>query len=1590
MVNPDAIMRAGNAERRRQRAAQRAAQQDDAATAVSGDASQPTADAEQPGETPDPGTQAHTNDGEQPERTPDPGEQAQQPPPDQPGAQQGQGGPPSGGKRLQSRSSESLDESPPTKKRKSNEETRKDDEQRDGPQVVAPEVTENACEKLARLFKEKTDQASAANLPPLAEAPQHGRQLDELAVWRAIASVSEAISRNPAGPNFSLVDPDNFRWARAGSDMPNTVFRPGNEAFLPRVDQEGNEGHSSLFFLRRDGDRFSFQHYDSARIGPHRGERNPYGVTLRDGLTRAGWNNAGLTITKAQDCGNTMRQRGGWECGFYTTIFAWALACGLEIADSTSVPASRNGAFTRDMVVLVRLAMQGFLSSDLLEAFFHCYGLFSPETSIPDDRRFASTIALPLLSSLNTRVSLQIQLENYAQAQGITQPLDLDTILEQIGDPQINLAGYDVDRLLRAYRRALGDDQVTPSPRRPSPQEPQPGDNTTEQPAGIAGVTQDDIDIDRAVRAGQEQEQNGTAPGRDQDNQRSPRDSRQPNANDNNDDDGDNDDDGPPDVPGAGAAQRRSAAQEEMADQERGRRQIDFNRINSAVRNLLAEGGDALAPGGIRELIAELPEQILVPPEHLLIRYEMSSWWYDLLQNWRAFRAAHLPEGTALTDQHVATFLREQAERERLALVESGRIAAERSFPDGTDDYTDLQRAQIVWLETHLSSARMMVAERDIRDTSTTDHSYFEQTMMRITPGGLDPLGLTEDEERIVHGVQSAFRNQFNDGDARIDDPALQERWDHVRRTLQDVFRARRDAIRVGIPAEELEFVESTLAQRDDALDEDPEAHVRSLLEAWQRLIRVHADASLRTDDARSAAREQFRSSLLQDEDEEESAEAPENGPPEPPRAQFDQTSKYVKFNDSTPATVQERSDVEELQALRRTAPGLARQWEDDRRNQRTEPTETSEDNAETGTEQQQQQQQQAGLISQDGEGNDPDVGPGLGPNEGPGSSQRSASTPRSSAPPSRHSSSDSSSDSSHGQNPNPQTQPPPPPPPPQPPPVTPPPVTPPPASNNGRYYNQQSPSTGVNPPSPNNGDGSAEGSRTPDFYGDGTQGGSGMSLAQDPHTLRGTSPSYSPTSPIYDPPDRSSPDYGANQTQHEGPRAEGPNTPRAPSLNYSPTSPDYRPGPGDYAPISSDNRPGSPDYNVTEPYSPAYGAPRSPQGGSSPQRRTADDVYNSPNWRATSCVPVSESPPARVTPYSPLRSPLTAYDRGEHIHPRASGASGRVSQAGQGGRADDPIQISSSPLCSSQLQPNSPNRGQRGATSGRDVTPHNAVRSNGQDGAIMGTASPVYNVTSPIYDYEDEENSPDPAPGIEERSVRRDTASSLPDPPSSSAGRDSEQVEQEDHDSLFGDDNSDPEVEEQNGPSSSPQAEPPSTPTPAPRLPGLTLPPQNPGPPSAYLVSSVPAGIAPPLPQFQIFPGSMSPRCRKRSWERYEEDLMKNELEVCRRSPKRLAVGEELPEIVVEDVGGGMTVEDEQVMERPVARGVETSAAAPQEASGPMAQRGNLIDVFTGQRVGVQQDVPAEDRAESQRRLSVGRASGARRLSHPHHHRRT
>lgn len=1588
-------MRAGNAARRRQQAAQRAAQQDDAATAVSDDALQPTAGAEQPGETPDPGTQAHTNDGERPEGMPNPGDQVQQPPPDQPGAQQGQESSPPTGKRRQSRSSGSSDESPPAKKRKSNKETRKDDEQNDGLQTDAPEVTETACEKLARLIKEKTDQASAANLPPLVQGPHHHAQLDELAIWRAIASVTEAISRNPTGPDFSLVDPDNFRWARAGSDMPNTVFRAGNEAFLPRTEEKEDEqrrrrGHSSLFYLRRDQEgQFSIRHYDSAHGPGHRQERHAYGGSLRNGLTRIGWNTGGLTIPEIRDSGNIIRQRDGWECGFYTTIFAWALACGIDIAQPRSVPTGKYGAFLRDMVVLVQLAMRGFLNSDTLEAFFHCYGLLASEERIPDERRFANTVPLPLASSLNTRVSLQIELEIYAQANGLSQPLDLDTILEVIADPHINLATYDVDRLLRAYRRALGDDQVTPSPRRPSPQEPQPGDNTTEQPAGFAGITQDDIDIDRAVRAGQEQERNRTSLDRDQDRQRPSGEPRQSNANDDNDSEGDNDDDGPPDVPGAGAAKRQSAAQEEMTDREREQRQTDFNRTNNAIRNLLAERGDALAPGGIRELIAELPEQILVPPEHLLIRYEMSSWWYDLLQNWRAFRAAHLPEGTALTEQHVASFLREQAERERHGLVESGRIAAERSFPDGTDDYTDLQRAQIGWLETHLASARMMVAERNIRETSTTDHSYFEQAMMRITPGGADPLGLTEDEERTVHGIQSAFRNSYNDGDARIDDPALQERWDDVRRTLQDVFRARRDAIRVGIPVDELESVESTLAQRDDALEQDPEAHVRNLLEAWQRLIRVHANASLRTEDARNAAREQFRSSLLQDENEQESAEAPENGTPQPPRAQFDQISRYVKFNDSAPATVQERRDVEELQGLRRTAPGLARRWEDDRRNQGTEPTETNEGNAETGTEQQQQQQQQAQPTSQNEElvgeedENEPGVGAGPGPNEGLGSSQRSHSTPRSSEPPSPQSSSDSSSDSSHGQNPNPQTQQ-------QQPPPPPPPVTPPPASNNGRYYNQQSPSTGFNPPSPNNGNGSADGSRTPDFYGDGTQGGSGDSLAQGPHTPRGTSPSYSPTSPIYDDPDRSSPDYGANQNQQEEPRVEGTHTPRAPSLNYSPTSPNYRPGPGDYAPMSPDYRPRSPDYNVSEPYRPDYGATQPEQGGSSTQERAPDDFYNSPSWRATSCVPVSESPPARNTPYSPLRSPLTAYDRGEHISPRASGASERVSQTGQGGGADDPIHISSSPLSSSPLQSGSPDHGQRVTGSGSNAAPNNGVRSNGQGGAIMGTASPVYSAASPIYDYEDEENSADPAPSIRERSVRRDTASSLPDPPNSSAVPDLEQVEQEDHDSLFGDDNSDPEDNEnENAPSSSPQAEPLSTPTPAPRLPGLTLPPRNPGPPSAFLVSSVPAEIVPPLPQFQVFPGSMSPKCRKRSWEMYEEGLMKDEVRDCERSPKRLAVSEVLPEIVVEDVGRSMTVEDEQVVERPVARELEVSVAAEGGVSDSVSHRGNLIDVFTGERVGLQPEALAEDDAESERRSSVSRASETRRLSHPHHHRR-
>ncbi|KAI5358590.1 putative papain-like cysteine peptidase superfamily [Septoria linicola] len=360
------------------------------------------------------------------------------------------------------------------------------------------------CKDLETLLKQLQDEAVAAKVAQANDAPVFKQSLEYNTVARAIAAVTEAINTTTSAPDstqFSLVDPMTlFRMhARrtAGSssadDTTQQVARPGNEALIARLNT-GPKGHYSLFYLRRTSDnRFGFRSYDSANGNWHRNNRNEVATEFRDHLQALGWGRshpdaqmwAGATASDPQ-----ARQSGLWECGVYVIVYAWALALGLDVSDFRSLRRGERGdRFLSRAVDLIRLALQGYCSSALIEAFLKCFGVVPSGATMPVGRQFDRTVPFLTENALREHIA-RLRLQHDLPSDGYP-PLTemLDTI--RADNPgffvEANLWERSTGEILEAYTNAVPLPSSSPTKPPSGPSSGVPGSEGGSGPAGSAG-----------------------------------------------------------------------------------------------------------------------------------------------------------------------------------------------------------------------------------------------------------------------------------------------------------------------------------------------------------------------------------------------------------------------------------------------------------------------------------------------------------------------------------------------------------------------------------------------------------------------------------------------------------------------------------------------------------------------------------------------------------------------------------------------------------------------------------------------------------------------------------------------------------------------------------------------------------------------------------------------------------------------------------------------------------------------------------------------------------------------------------------------
>ncbi|KAI7187677.1 hypothetical protein KC363_g5859 [Hortaea werneckii] len=350
------------------------------------------------------------------------------------------------------------------------------------------------CEVLAErlaAWREVARAEAQADFTPL----QEGHELFQETAFLAIASVTEAIAA-AGGPAFTLIDP--VLGGIPGSAQ--RVLRPRHTVLFPAHRGRGygdGGGHLYLYIIRGIGPeaaqrgnatRFHVEAHDS--FGPTRNAalqaRLFQAVRLR--LEIGGWTGHGfgdpendaLFANRIVAGEGVVDQRAGWNCGFHTVLNAWAHALDLQ---TVAAGVRLGGQFNAVSVEMVNLAMQGFMDSATIEAFFLCHGYVAADQRVPLNRRFERTRPFRRLEELQQflaerRLEEDLQrlrvpgLENGDD--GYIPHLDEAlNVMRLYGLEPADLTSMGIDEFLLEYRlardRRIVDDLFADAERQPNP-----------------------------------------------------------------------------------------------------------------------------------------------------------------------------------------------------------------------------------------------------------------------------------------------------------------------------------------------------------------------------------------------------------------------------------------------------------------------------------------------------------------------------------------------------------------------------------------------------------------------------------------------------------------------------------------------------------------------------------------------------------------------------------------------------------------------------------------------------------------------------------------------------------------------------------------------------------------------------------------------------------------------------------------------------------------------------------------------------------------------------------------------------------------
>ncbi|EKG13414.1 hypothetical protein MPH_09440 [Macrophomina phaseolina MS6] len=257
-------------------------------------------------------------------------------------------------------------------------------------------------------YMERTIRAKAENKIDIG-----ARRLNLAEMALAILSVTERISQHSA-VKFCFYDAGNHANIWYGmTEMSLDANRDDKPLLLPWIirshhdsgdvlyneDIASDPSHSILCDARpgMHGDMecvyvYIYDSYPS----PNRKDAAEVEQQVEDYLKKSSWfkPNSGRYIFQWRDSiKHTITQKGGVGCGFHVILNAWIRAFGL-MPSKAHLKAIGDEAFYEEVVPLVRMAIHGAASSDLIFAFLVCHGFIGPDVAVDGDRKFGRTIPL--------------------------------------------------------------------------------------------------------------------------------------------------------------------------------------------------------------------------------------------------------------------------------------------------------------------------------------------------------------------------------------------------------------------------------------------------------------------------------------------------------------------------------------------------------------------------------------------------------------------------------------------------------------------------------------------------------------------------------------------------------------------------------------------------------------------------------------------------------------------------------------------------------------------------------------------------------------------------------------------------------------------------------------------------------------------------------------------------------------------------------------------------------------------------------------------------------------------------------------------